>query len=294
MKNHLRSAFNTRQHMLSEDFEVFYYSDLNFQSVGVHSHDYYEFYFFSEGSVSMEIEENAYPLKEGDLVVIPPGIRHRARVKDPSVPYRRFVLWISRDYVSELMRNSPDYVYLLQKTITTHTYVYHFDLISYNELRSRLFTLLDEIHQDRFGRLSRVELLIGDLLLCLNRMVYENDKSIHSEGTSLYQSLVQYIDAHLDEDLSLENLASAFYVSKFYIAHLFQETTGFSIHQYVIKKRLQIGRNLIRTGTPVTQAYLSSGFGDYSSFYRAFKKEYGLSPSEYQQQQNTQNRPLCK
>ena len=48
MKHNLRSAFNSRQHMLSQDFEVFYYSDTLFQSVGVHTHTYYEFYFFLE------------------------------------------------------------------------------------------------------------------------------------------------------------------------------------------------------------------------------------------------------
>ena len=45
--NKRRSTFNSRQYMLSEDFEVFYYSDIGFKSVGSHSHDYYEIYFFS-------------------------------------------------------------------------------------------------------------------------------------------------------------------------------------------------------------------------------------------------------
>ena len=290
MRQYLRSAFNSRQHMLSEDFEVYYYSDINFQSVGVHSHDYYEFYFFVEGNVSMEIAGDVYPMKEGDMVVIPPGIRHRARVEDSSSPYRRFVLWISSAYASELMTTSPDYMYLLQQVVTTHRYIYHFDLISYNELRSRLFALLDEIHSDRFGRLSRVELLVSDLLLILNRLVYEKNQTVHTENSGVYQSLVQYIDTHLDEDLSLDRLASAFYLSKFYIAHLFQETTGLSIHQYVIKKRLRSCRDLMRTGAPVTQACHSCGFGDYSSFYRAFKKEFGLSPSAYQQQLEKEGR----
>ena len=113
MKHNLRSAFNSRQHMLSKDFEVFYYSDTLFQSVGVHTHTYYEFYFFLEGEVKMEIDGRRFPLKQGDLAVVPPGVRHRANVIDPSRPYRRVVLWISASFAAELMSESPDYMYLL-------------------------------------------------------------------------------------------------------------------------------------------------------------------------------------
>ena len=55
MKKERSTAFNPRQYMLSRDFEIYYYSDLHFQSVGRHSHDYHEFYFFVEGAVSMEL-----------------------------------------------------------------------------------------------------------------------------------------------------------------------------------------------------------------------------------------------
>ena len=284
MKHNLRSAFNSRQHMLSQDFEVFYYSDTLFQSVGVHTHTYYEFYFFLEGEVTMEIDGHRLPLKQGDLAVVPPGIRHRANVTDPSHPYRRIVLWISASFAAELMNESPDYMYLLQRAVTSHEYVYHFDLIEYNELRTRLFSLLDEIHQDRFGRSVRINLLISDLLIQINRCIYEKQLPLsRSETPGIYESIVRFIDMHLEENLSLDRLAGEFYLSKYYIAHLFQETTGLSIHQYITKKRLQLCLGTIRDGASVTEAYSRCGFGDYSSFYRAFKKEYGLSPAQYQQ-----------
>ena len=49
----IRSDFNSRQYMLAEDFELYYYSDVNFQNVGSHSHAYYEVYLFSEGNANM-------------------------------------------------------------------------------------------------------------------------------------------------------------------------------------------------------------------------------------------------
>ena len=109
------TAFNPRQYMLSRDFEIYYYSDLHFQSVGSHAHDYYEFYFFVEGAVTMELAGRRYPLRQGDVIVVPPGVEHRALLTDESAPYRRFVFWLSRDYVQALASQSADYMLPLKR-----------------------------------------------------------------------------------------------------------------------------------------------------------------------------------
>ena len=69
MKKKLRSEFNSRQYMLARDFEVFYYSDLHFSSVGRHSHDYTEVYLFCEGEVDMEIAGVRRALRPGDVLL---------------------------------------------------------------------------------------------------------------------------------------------------------------------------------------------------------------------------------
>lgn len=73
MAKNLQTKFSTRQYMLSRDFEIYYYNEPASEKVSIHSHDYYEFYFFLEGDVSIWIEGEQYPLKYGDMVLIPPG-----------------------------------------------------------------------------------------------------------------------------------------------------------------------------------------------------------------------------
>ena len=276
------TKFNTRQYMLHEEYEVFYYSDTHFRSVGSHSHDYYELYFFEEGAVTMEIGGKAYPLRPGDVIIIPPGIDHRAILSDPEKPYRRFVFWQSKAFLESLEARSPDYGYLLRRAEDRGRYVYHFDLPTFNAVRARLFNLLDETHSDRFARETSIVLCIADLLLFLAREVYEQEQRRNKkEQLNRYAAITHYVDGHLDEPLSLDALAREFFLSKFYLIHLFRENAGLTVHQYILKKRLAACCEAMQGGASVGEAYKQWGFGDYSAFYRAFRKEYGMSPSAY-------------
>ena len=86
---------------------------------------------------------------------------------------------------------------------------------------------------------------------------------------------------HLAETITLDRIADELYLSKYYLAHLFRAETGMTIHQYITKKRLSACSSAILAGSSIPEACFSNGFRDYSAFYRAFRKEYGISPSEY-------------
>lgn len=288
MKKNLQSAFSTRQIMLSRDFEIYYYNDTyqnkHSYNVNSHSHNYYEFYFFLEGNVTMNIGDSQYPLTPGDVVIIPPGIEHFAFLHDSQCPYRRFVFWISIDYCNDLLKLSPDYVYLMQHARVTKHYIYHYDVIAFNALQSKVFRLIEELHSNRFGREAKISLCANDLILHLNRSVYEMEHpTSQHEGQTLYQNLLLYIEDHLEEELTLDALAEHFYVSKYHISHVFKENLGLSIHQFITKKRLRMCQEAILSSSSISEVYLMYGFKDYSSFFRAFKKEFGMSPKEYKE-----------
>lgn len=283
MAKDLQSKFCTRQHMLSKNYEIYYYNEQNpVSKVASHTHDYYEFYFFLEGDVSIVIEERAYALKYGDMVLIPPHVRHHRVIHDAKLPYRRFVFWISEAYSRHLMEESPSYGYLMQQVAVTKNYLFPNDIITFNAIQFQIFQLIEETKLERFGREARLTLCVNELILQLNRIVYEREHPrAVKEQQSLCQNVIFYIEEHLEEELSLEQLAELFYVSKYHIAHTFKEQMGLSVHQYILKKRMQASREAILGGESIGQIYLKCGFKDYSSFYRAFKKEYGMAPREY-------------
>ncbi|QBD75753.1 AraC family transcriptional regulator [Ktedonosporobacter rubrisoli] len=94
--------------------------------------------------------------------------------------------------------------------------------------------------------------------------------------------LVDFILAHLSENLSLETLAQQVGFSPYHFARLFQETTGKSPHQFVKQQRIERAKKLLReTDVPLAQVALESGFSNQSHLTRVFKHHLNLTPRVY-------------
>lgn len=285
MKKKLSTKFNTRQYMQSSEFELFYYNDTALKSVDAHKHDYYEFYFFLEGDVQYHIEEKVYRLEYGDCLLIPPCIPHYPEFLSYDKPYRRFVFWLDKSYYIKLHQWDADITYGFDYADIHHSYRFHTDYITTQEIQGRLTDLIEETGGERPFRHLASELAAISFLIYINRLLYD---SLHQKSTVyenvLYLNICDYINQHLEEDLSLDSLSAFFYVSKYHISHIFKDNMGISLHQYISKKRLHASKNAILSHQPISHVYHQYGFKDYTSFFRAFKKEYGVSPKEYREQ----------
>ena len=288
MANKLASEFDNRQYMIHNNFEVYYYENTLLTGVDTHKHNYYEILFFVEGNVSMHIENTSYHLKNGDILIIPPNTNHHIINHDLTIPYKRFVFWLSRPYYRSIRNYSNDLGFIFDNTINKKQYIYSNDAIGFNSIQSKLFAIIDEIHLDRYAKDIKIATSIYDLVIQLNRMVYKSEKTeIYKNHHRLFPNIIQYIENHIQEELTLDSIAEKFYVSKFYIAHAFKEKFGISVHKYITKKRLQMVCNALLNHENITDIFHQYGFKDYSCFYKAFKKEYGYSPKEYKEKNMT-------
>ncbi|MCR5419422.1 MAG: cupin domain-containing protein [Lachnospiraceae bacterium] len=142
MKKQLISNYDDRQYMLSEDFELYYYQDKKaVKRTGLHSHPYYEFYFFLEGNIEAQIHNDCYILSYGDILVIPPYTTHGIFVKNFNIPYRRFDLWINTEFYEKLSKTSSDFTYFIDLARNENCYILHTEPISFNSILSKLYIL---------------------------------------------------------------------------------------------------------------------------------------------------------
>ena len=100
----------------------------------------------------------------------------------------------------------------------------------------------------------------------------------------LVGSILHYVEEHLAEPLSLQQVAQQYNYSVTYVSKLFKSVTGSSLVSYIIEKRIGRAKQLMYENIKIMQIAERVGYHNYSNFYKAFKKATGISPEEYRRQ----------
>lgn len=163
-------------------------------------------------------------------------------------------------------------------------------IVSHSENSMRVRTLLVLLNMELKEELYASDIFksntLSMILVILNRVVLENiepEKKSCKKGLRLDDVFV-YINLHLKEEISLDKLAEDLFFSKYHIIHEFKKKTGISLYKYIIKRKLEYSKTLIESGMPIREVYHHCGFGDYSNYFRSFKKEYACTPKQYYNQ----------
>lgn len=260
---------------LKEDFRLFHINDQTKKDFSCHYHDFHKIIVFISGKVTYHIEGKAYHLKPRDILLVSQGAIHKPEI-DPSVPYERYIFWIRDDLSCQELNTC------FQKANDRS-----FNLVRADSaLQERLKDLLPEIEQTlqnkHFGDTVLRNALFTQFMIYINRIFLRTssspDKKTYSSDTQVEQ-LLKYINRNLSENLSIDQLANRFFFSKYHMMRKFKNETGYTIHNYITSKRLLMARSLISQGMPVMKAAQASGFHDYTTFVRAYKKQFGKAPS---------------
>lgn len=246
-----------------------------------HSHDFYEFYFFISGDISIYIEEYACRMKPGDVVIIPPGRMHRAYFHNPDAYYERMFIYISRNALRDMGSKDFSLLNIIDDCISRARFFYTLHDKDFAAFR---YTI-SEIVSDAEGApphqrlINRCRLTILMARLC--KLFSEAGEEHSSRASKRVADVIAYINEHIGQELSLDELGNHFYISKYHLLREFKNYTNRSVYQYIIAKRIIQAKLLMQSGMMPTDVYQQCGFGEYSSFYKAFKKETALSPQQY-------------
>ena len=122
--------------------------------------------------------------------------------------------------------------------------------------------------------------ILVQLLILLRRSMDAQPQAVPSlAADEKIAAIMQYLSQNPTEQISIDDLAARFYISKYHMMRRFRAETGYTIHAYLTGKRLVLAREQIAAGMPVLQAAGACGFGDYSAFCRAYRRQFGQPPS---------------
>ena len=237
----------------------------------MHTHESYELYYFADGSGIYRVEGTPYPLEYGDILIMRPAEAHYIDITDIK-PYTRLSVNFKSELLSGIDPNGRLLAPFNDRKIGT-----------FNRYRAENFgsdaysVFIKNIMTDSPDR--RVQTITNRLPL-LNEISLAFGSVTETEiNKSLDSRIISYINRHLSEDITLDEICEKFYISKTHLCRIFKKATASTVGEYITVKRLVNARQLILSGTPPTKAYLQCGFRDYSVFYRAYKKKYGVPPS---------------
>lgn len=246
--------------------------------VTLHSHTFYEIICCHSGSIQYLLGTDRFYIGQGDIIIIPPGISHRPLLtQDMEQGYDRYVIWLSKDFTEMAQRiySAPNQLILPRPAVlrTANT--------RWTFLEKIFADGVQEAEEQKPGWEAAVIGSTMQLLVYLRRAMSETGAVPPSEAPELLDRILAYIEQHLAEKITLSGVARYFLVSESTVSHLFRQRMGVSFYRCVIQRRLIEAKVRILAGDSLETAAHAVGFNDYSTFYRMFKQEYGISPTQY-------------
>lgn len=259
--------------------ELFYFKQLREEhpdpdAFPMHAHENFEILLFISGDITYWVEGTPYRPQPKDILLFNIAETHKVVVNSDK-PYERMVIQMNKSLFSEI---DPEHN-LFHPFVSRRLGVSN--LISPSDFN-------DNFWEACISRLSIAEKsckiqVLSSFLPFLNELctAFKNSQSRSKNyGHQLSSKIVNYINENIRSELTPEKIADEFFISRSKLYNIFRETTGSGVWEYIIVKRLLLAKEQLSRGERPVSVYLSCGFNDYTTFFRAYKNKFGISPKE--------------
>lgn len=249
----------------------------NESTLTIHIHDFYEIYYSLAGGKEFFISNNYYSIHPHDIFFIRPNENHHVTQLE-NTQHKRINIaihpkFIQRYSTSETSLNSCFY--------QENNRVMNLPA----EYQKRFEYLIKKIMNAKgFGADLLEDMYMCEILIMLQQCATNSDTMIspgNETGDATTQAVLQYINNHLCEALSLERLSRELYVSQSYLCRQFKRHTGITINKYISVRRISLATELMNRGIRPNNVYTQVGFNNYNNFFKTFTNIVGTSPNNY-------------
>lgn len=248
----------------------------------MHAHKAYEIYYLEKGNVKYTVSGKVYKVTPGSIIVINAYVLHKVDVT-PTEDYQRYVLEcpISNvpviNGVSPLNRffNTNKFLNIIPKEFVEKSNALNILKRMENEYS------LDDVYSNHILS-SNIILYIVEIAKLIDKeqkLNYNFVKTL-SKNSLVINQVIQHINDNINNKISIESIAREMNYSKSYLQHVFKETIGVPISQYILIQKMQTANFLLEEGKSLKVIAYELGFKYYPTFFSAYKKFFGYCPKE--------------
>lgn len=263
---------------LLENFRLFHLRSEAVPDVDFHYHEFCKVLLLVSGKGSYVVEGKRYALRSGDAVLIGSRCVHRPEM-ELGTPYERIIIYISPEF---LQRESTENCDLTECFSGRSGHILRMKEPARKKVFELASALEKELTKEEFGRDIASNAALLRLMVQLGREQRRDQTQMLSPEMPKNKRVLEimtYLDAHLEEDVNVDDVAEQFFVSKYHMMRQFHKETGYTIYDYLSQRRLYRARDLISDGMRATDACYRCGFRSYSSFTRSYSKHFGSTPT---------------
>ena len=248
-----------------------------------HIHDAYEIMLVVSDGVTLDVNDETYPVPRGSLLLFNTFDLHRIRFHGSNL-YKRYVLWFKHHFLDEFDALRYRLLRCFYMRSSDKPNLLRLNETQYQHMRA-LFDRLDALNQQEEHESSLLlRLVLSELLVSVNDLYYRHpafvDPLAAKDAQAVYKA-IQYIHAHYFADIRQEQLAKQVFLNKRTLNESFSKITGSTIGQYILHCRITSAKALLVSGMPVSDVCEKTGFGNLSNFSRTFRNHVRLSPKQY-------------
>lgn len=252
-----------------------------------HGHDFYELVYVTEGFCLHDALGGVTLLMEGDLFILKPGVAHRYIGNRVTYIYNCIFSEEALEPQLNALSALPGMDRLFSPDLNERLPRIHLSLSERKAVNRQLTAMLEEGKERQPGWDIRLKSMLTCLLVdCARafgaRMGAQSEDQVYSGYVT---QALSYIDLkYADEELSVREIAAQVGVSGDYLSRQFRRVLGIAAQEYIKRYRFARAMALLQTEQPVSEVAKAVGFRSLCHFSREFKKEMGVTPSQYRNQ----------
>ena len=271
------------QHIITRNFFEYYHFRYGHSLImELHKQNFHGIFLLCEGTGSCLYNGETFRLQAGDILLINSDSGKRPAVSLSAPFYEYVTLWLDDHFFSSMKMTGEDLMHCFKESLQQDRILLHPDPQIVDAVRKACGRIEQEQSETAYGNHILMYSAVIEILVLITRAYSELPHTRQKDRTDneLINQILIYINEHVTEDLTLDQIARQFYISRNYFSHQFKLYTGCSPYQYILKKRLNIAHSMLSNGANVSDACDSCGFNDYSNLLKAFRREFGKNPSE--------------